>query len=257
MPEGIIPATDVDGVIETLLALVEESAEAKNPNGLFYALYTQVTRAVQAGLQENRFDDSARMERLDVAFANILFQAVSRHRAGTSVTQSWGFFFGAASIRGLTAAQHMLLSVGPHILHDLALATAQVIPEDEIDGFQADFNRINDILEKVLDQTESILGTKSCGMRFVDWFLCRGDEWAAMSALKLCRDQAFDGARRLQKVAGAERAMVERDLDNMALDFCKLAAAPVTSCALCGVGVPEKEEFPSLMRAFVQMRVAT
>ena len=31
MSEGIIPATDVDGVIETLLSLVEESAEAKDP----------------------------------------------------------------------------------------------------------------------------------------------------------------------------------------------------------------------------------
>ncbi|CAE7608309.1 unnamed protein product [Symbiodinium natans] len=42
MAGGITPAKDVAEVISTLLSLVEEEAAAGNPNGLFYALYTQV-----------------------------------------------------------------------------------------------------------------------------------------------------------------------------------------------------------------------
>ena len=43
MPGGITPATDVDGVIDRLLALVEESAEAGNatPGGR-YGLKSEV-----------------------------------------------------------------------------------------------------------------------------------------------------------------------------------------------------------------------
>lgn len=248
-------ATDVHGVLHGLESLAWDAAEADNPNALFFALYVQVTRQIKRGIDEKKFRNSELMEAVDVYFGNILFdqvrasQAQTSHSpsgvdqvADTSKPESWKFFFNAQRRSDLTAAQHMLLGVGPHILHDLAIAMYKVVPEEDLESFHEDYLQINDLLFQVLEQIQDILATKSFGMRVVDWLLCKADEWVAMSSLALLRDCAFEGTRRLfakSKEADASIAVaqVEKDLDAEALVFSEAIASTPATCILCSVGV--------------------
>ena len=247
-------ATDVHGVLHGLESLAWDAAEADNPNALFFALYAQVTRQIKRGIDEKRFRNSQLMEAVDVYFGNILFDQVRASQASTSHSpsidqvdqtskpESWTFFFNAQRRSDLTAAQHMLLGVGPHILHDLAIAMYKVIPEEDLESFHEDYLQINDFLLQVLEQIQDILATKSFGMRVVDWLLCKADEWVAMSSLALLRDRAFEGTRRLfakSKEADASIAVaqIEKDLDAEALVFSETIASTPATCILCSVGV--------------------
>lgn len=197
---------------------------------------------------------------MDVVFANLLFDQVRASRDGDGDQVSveiWRYFFQAQGRRDLTAAQHMLLGVAPHILHDLALAVFKVVPKEEIESFRQDFLQINDLLFKVLEQIQDILGSKSCGMRFVDWIFCKTDEWIAMKGLILVRDQAFEGAKRLHAAtAPASNLSVEqvrKELDAESLAFSEALAARVTTCVLCGIGVSEEQKFGSIIRDCLQL----
>ena len=76
MAAPLIPdlASNVEGVIERLTNLARDGISRREPNSLFYALYVQVTRAVQLGMQSKMFKDPAEMERVDVKFGNIMFE---------------------------------------------------------------------------------------------------------------------------------------------------------------------------------------
>ena len=250
-------AGTVNEVLSELKSLAEEAAETHNPNGLFFALYRLVTLQVKRGIEEKMFDNPERMETVDVVFANLLFDQVRGSRDGDQVSvASWRFFFQAQGRHDLTAAQHMLLGVAPHILHDLALAVFKVVPKEEIESFRQDYVQINDLLFKVLEEIQDILGSKSCGMRFVDWNFCKTDEWIAMTELVLVRDQAFEGARRLHAAAAATNLSVEqvrKELDAESLAFSEALSARVTTCVLCGIGVPEQEKFGSIIGDCLQL----
>lgn len=258
-------AGTVNEVLSELKSLAEEAAEAHNPNGLFFALYRLVTLQVKRGIEEKKFDNPERMETVDVVFANLLFDQVRASREGSDHSdhsdqvsvESWRFFLQAQGRHDLTAAQHMLLGVAPHILHDLALAVFKVVPKEEIESFRQDYVQINDLLFKVLEEIQDILGSRSCGMRFVDWIFCKTDEWIAMTELVLVRDQAFEGARRLHAAtAPASNLSVEqirKELDAESLAFSEAIAARVTTCVLCQIGVSEEQKFGSIIRDCLQL----
>eukprot|EP00438_Fugacium_kawagutii_P030120 Skav205179 [mRNA] locus=scaffold1333:68743:69528:+ [translate_table: standard] len=248
--------SSVKEALSELKWLAEEAADAGDPNGLFFALYVLVTRQIQRGIDEKKFDNPQRMEAFDVVFANLLFDQVRLFREAGDLSkvsvESWGLFFQAKQRKDLTAAQNMFLGVGPHILHDLAVAIFKVIPEEEIDSFHRDYLRVNDLLFQALDSTQNILASKSCGMQLVDWLFCRTDEWIAMGGLALLRDQAFEGGRKLHAAKDdAAQALIVKELDSGALAFSQAVAARATFCILCSVGVPEQEKFGPIIRDLV------
>lgn len=255
MPKAISTVSTIKEAIAELKSLAEEAAEAGDPNGLFFALYVLVTRQIQRGIEEKKFDNPQRIEAFDAVFANLLFDQVRLYREGdlskVSV-ESWRFFLQAQQRKDLTAAQNMLLGVAPHVLHDLAIAIFKVVPKEEIDSFHRDYLRVNDLLFQALDSTENILASKSCGMQFVDWLFCRTDEWIAMGGLALLRDHAFEGARKLHAAQDhAAHALIVKELDSEALVFSQTVAAPAASCILCSVGVPEQQKFGPIIRDLV------
>ena len=251
-------ASNVNEVLFELKSLAEEAAEMDNPNGLFFALYALVTKQIKVGIDDKKFENAERMEAVDVTFGNILFGQVRAFREAQSsdsdhLSESWRFFFEAPQRNDLTAAQHMLLGVGPHILHDLAIAIFKVVPKEEIDSFHADYLHINHLLFQVLDQTQEILASKSCGMRLVDWLFCKTDELIAMGGLSLIRDRAFEGARRLHEATDPTSVEgIQKDLDAEALALSEAIAARATTCVLCPVGVPERPKFRHIINIFLR-----
>ena len=63
-------AKTTDEVILFLEEIIQTSKKEESSLGYFAALYQKVTISVKEKLNTNYFDDDARMEQLDVVFAN-------------------------------------------------------------------------------------------------------------------------------------------------------------------------------------------
>lgn len=99
--------------------------------GYFAALYRRVTMAVKQGVADNIFQDGARMERLDVIFANRYLDALQEFRNGQPTTMSWRAAFQAAAHWYPLVLQQLLVGMNAHINLDLGVAAACCAPRDQ------------------------------------------------------------------------------------------------------------------------------
>lgn len=146
--------TTIDGVIERLEEIIRDSIARHDRLGYFAALYNRVTLAVREGIQKGEFEDGARMERLDVVFANRYLAAYDHFRAGDVPTRSWLTAFRAASSTEHVVLQHLLAGMNAHINLDLGIAAARTCPGAELPGLKGDFDRINAVLAKLTPTVE-------------------------------------------------------------------------------------------------------
>src|SRR5215204_4840384 len=152
-----MPAHTIDEVIEHLDDLIAHARRAKSRLGYFAALYRKVTIKVKEGILAGRFEDAARMERLDVMFANRYLDALERYRRGEEPGKCWRTSFRAAESWHPIVLQHLLLGINAHINLDLGVAAAQISPGGQLAGLRRDFDSINDILGAMLDDLEDCL----------------------------------------------------------------------------------------------------
>ena len=157
---GPLPET-IDGVLARLNALLDESIRDGRRIGYFVALYERVTSNVRHALiAGNVFDDGPRMETLDVIFANRFIEAWEQHVSGQKPTDSWGAAFGRLDDPGPLVVQHLMLGMNAHINLDLGIAAATVAPTPaQLEALHADFNRINDVLARLVKMVEIQLTT--------------------------------------------------------------------------------------------------
>ena len=138
--------TTIDGVIDRLQGIIDESITAGSRLGYFAALYKRMTMAVRDGIRAGRFQDAARMEALDVAFANRYLVTHEQYFAGELHGQSWLQAYDAATKDSYTLLQHLLIGINPHIMIDLGVAAARTCPGDKLALLQQDFNTINTVI---------------------------------------------------------------------------------------------------------------
>lgn len=108
-----------------------------------------MTEAILEGIKGNIFQDGARMEKLDVMFANRYLQAYFDYTNGRPVTASWKTAFDAAQQDELIVVQHLLLGINAHINLDLGIAAADICNIDNIEDLKNDFLKINDTIADV------------------------------------------------------------------------------------------------------------
>lgn len=196
----------IDDVISHLDSITERCIAEGSRFGYFAALYSRVTRAVREGIQQRTFYDNARMERLDVVFANRYIEAYERFRRGRPITSSWQVAFDAASDTGLSVFRHLILGMNAHINLDLGIACSAVSTASNIEGFRADFNRINDVLASLLPVVKEQLGDISPrlgAVARVGHELDRIDERAGNFSMETARDGAWRLAVRLVRLESA------------------------------------------------------
>ena len=88
------PPTTIDEVLIRLNTLLDDAVRDATRIGYFVALYERVTSNVRRALVAgNVFDDGARMERLDVVFANRFLEAWDQHVRGETPSKSWAVAF--------------------------------------------------------------------------------------------------------------------------------------------------------------------
>ncbi len=152
-----MPAHTIDEVLNQLDDIIAVSKREQHVGGYFAALYRRVTAGVKTGIAEGQFEDGARMERLDVCFANRYIQAWEQHRRGDTPMTSWLYAFRIADARRGLILQHLLLGMNAHINLDLAIAAAQTAPGAAYAGMERDFMAINALLGALFDDTEYAL----------------------------------------------------------------------------------------------------
>lgn len=218
-------ATTIDDVLAQLDAIVAHSVAHRNPHGAFAALYRRVTAAVKGKLNQHYFDDDARMERLDVVFANRYLEAWEARQAGQPTTHAWEVAFDAAQDTDKLLLQHLLLGMNAHINLDLGVAAATICPGDRIHELEADFNRINELLLGLVDEVQDNIRGVSPLIGLLDRFFKEKDEQFAGFSLKATRLLAWQTAQRMAAIAPgpAQDAVIARADQRIALVGRQLA----------------------------------
>jgi hypothetical protein len=203
----------ISDVLDRLDTIINWARENNSPAGYFAVVYHQMTKSVQKGIADGVFDDGPRMERLDVVFAQRYFDAFDAWRANQQPTEAWQAAFDAIDKKPLSVLQHILLGINAHIDLDLGIAAAQIQPGPSIWEIEADFNRINQIIENLVDPVQDSLGNVFPLFRFFDWLLRRHDERIANRLIGLGRFGAWKVATSLAALDDQRQKEAIRYLD--------------------------------------------
>lgn len=156
-------AQTIEEVIRFLDQIIEESRAEPSRAGYFAALYNLVTKLIKEKVdlgKDGPFQDPARMERLDVLFANRYLEAYTNWRAGKPNTQSAAVAFEYVPKWPPIVLQHLMGGMNVHISLDLGIAAAEVVREfnQPIEALDHDFKQINVLLASLVDQVEKQMG---------------------------------------------------------------------------------------------------
>ncbi|MBP0904835.1 DUF5995 family protein [Mariniflexile gromovii] len=190
-------AKTIDEVIVLLEDIIQTSCDEESTIGYFAALYQKVTIAVKEKLNTNYFDDDARMEQLDIIFANRYIVAYYNYKLGKKNTKSWEVAFELSKNNDLIVLQHLILGMNAHINLDLGIAATEVSDASSIQHLQADFYKINDLLASLVDDVKNDL---SMIWRPLVWILKRVkkiDNFLINFSMGIARDGAWKFANEL------------------------------------------------------------
>jgi hypothetical protein len=163
----VLPTT-IDGVIDCLQSIVDDSIRTESRLGYFAALYKRMTMAIRDGMTSGKFQDNARIERLDVTFATRYLVTRDQYFAGELHGQSWLQAYNATNSANYTVLQQLLIGINPHIMIDLGVAAARTCPGDQLASLEHDFNTVNAIILGLFPVIDAELDDLSPWERFVD-----------------------------------------------------------------------------------------
>jgi hypothetical protein len=204
----------IDDVIDELDRIIQACIQRQDPLGYFAMLYKKVTVSVKKGIEEKFFEDNARMEKLDIIFAERYIVAYHDFQAGRKTSASWTYAFLLADKYWPTVLQHLLIGMNAHINLDLGIAAAEVAAGDKIDGLEEDFHRINELLSSLVDHVAEDLSQIWPPLKWMLKLAGNFDNLMLDFSMKLARNGAWKFAKSIAYLEGTalEQAIIERDL---------------------------------------------
>ena len=202
MPETKLPVT-INEVLTALDEIIAETVAENNRLGIFAYVYRRTTAKVGEAILAGRFEDNQRMERMDVAFANLYIKAYRDYRQERPVSGAWEASF-KASGRRISIIQHLMLGMNAHINLDLGQAAALTSPGVEIHKIRNDFMEVNKVLAELTDIMQKKLGRVSPLMFILDWIGQRSDEKLVNFSMVKARDFSWRLAEDLASLQGEE-----------------------------------------------------
>lgn len=198
-------ATTVAEVVDIMTTL---ERELPNTDGLwwFNHLYLRVTLAVRSAVTGRTFRDPAFVERLDVEFANLYFDAVEAGDPDARAAPSaWRPLFECRNRRGILSIQFALAGMNAHINRDLpagivAACLATAGEPARTSARYDDFTKVNDLLEAVEEQIKAEFSTGVVAL--VDGAGGRVDDVVAMWKVGAAREAAWTNAEVLWALRG-------------------------------------------------------
>lgn len=245
-----LAATTIDEVLAALDAIIERAIRERSPMGYFPALYRTVTAKVQEGIEAGFFDDGARMERLDVVFANRYLDALAAFEGGGRPTRSWQAAFEAAARWRPIILQHLLVAINAHINLDLAIAAAQTAPGQELPGMRRDFDRINEVLASLVADVRRNVGDLSPWLGLIDRAGGRRNDAVINFSLTVARREAWRFATELAPIPPDQFDGPIRLRDQQVAALAGLIVKPgILSAGLLVVRIREGSDVPGAIRA--------
>jgi hypothetical protein len=193
----IISASAPNSITEVIEIMTSLDAAMEGDDGLkwFNLLYLRVTEAIQTTSPLGGWEDPAWLERLDIRFANLYFQAiVDWHRDRTRASRAWRALFQKRYAPRIFRVQFALAGMNAHINHDLCMALVQagedlgIAPEEDTPQ-HCDFLKVNALLEEVQEQVKADLSTGIPGQ--IDQDLGQIDDIVTMWSVGRARDTAW------------------------------------------------------------------
>jgi len=191
-------ATTIAEVVDIMTAL---DREWNNRDGMwwFNHLYLRVTLSVRSAVTTTTFRDPAFLERLDVVFANLYFDAVvSGYANPRTAPSAWRPLLECRGQSGILPIQFALAGMNAHINRDLPegivstyLATDGA-PAPSGDRYD-DFRKVNDLLEIVEGQIKVEFSTGIVAL--VDAAGGEADDAVAMWKVRAAREAAWTHAQ--------------------------------------------------------------
>jgi Family of unknown function (DUF5995) len=201
MPPAGRQVETIADVLAALDAIIAEAMDEGSRVGYFAAIYRKVTAKIAEGIATGFFDDGARMERLDVVFADRYQQAFYAFRAGGSTTRSWARAFEATASARPLILQHLLVGINAHINLDLGIAAAEIAPGDALPDLRRDFDRINEVIASLMGEVARDLAVVSPWIGLLDRLGGRHDDEIIRFSIDSARTAAWRFAVELAPLA--------------------------------------------------------
>jgi hypothetical protein len=153
---AITPATSIAEVISAM-EMIAKSLPENDGLACFNRMYLEVTQLIGARVDARFFADPAFIDRLDVTFANLYFDAVSAAGHPGTVPLAWQPLIDQRADPGIEPIQFALAGMNAHISHDLPLAvvdTCATLGSPPAAGdHHADYQKVDGLLDA---QEESV-----------------------------------------------------------------------------------------------------
>jgi hypothetical protein len=192
------PVSTIDEVVAAMTAL-EQALPPSDGVRWFNHLYLRVTLGVRTTIAgATTFHDPQFLDRLDVAFANLYFDALrANDQPSPAAPPAWRPLFSARSAAQILPLQFALAGMDAHINRDLPAGIVGVFEElggSPLDtgGRRDDFVRVNDILEAVEAQVKGEFLTGPIAK--VDRLAAPVDDRVAMWNVRAAREAAWTNA---------------------------------------------------------------
>jgi hypothetical protein len=249
-----MPATTIDAVLSQLDGIIEGSRRDRSRVGYFAVLYRAVTARVKHDIAAGRFEDGARMERLDVIFANRYLDALEAYRVQRPTSRCWRVAFDATARWPPLVLQHLLLGMNAHINLDLGIAAAEACPGTSFPALERDFGEINRLLAEMIDDVQRRLARISPWMWLLDRIGQRADEALCGFCLSAARAVAWGAALRLASLPPERRPPDIERLDDVASALARPieTPGPLVRAALLAVRVREPNDVGHVLDALAR-----
>ena len=194
------PAVSTIAEVISRLEAIDASLARKDGVAIFDRLYLQVTRAVDAASVGTDFENRPFVDRLDVVFAGLYFDAEATIATGASCPVAWRPLVETRS-QAREPIQFALAGMVAHINHDLPIAvvtTCQELglaPEDD-SAAHRDYQRVDGLLATVETQVAAWFDTGLIA-DIEDVTPKKTDEAIAMWSIVAARDVAWEHAKLL------------------------------------------------------------
>ncbi len=219
-----LQATTIDEVIVSLDEIVAWSKKHSTRSGYFAALYRKVTKNVKQGIDTGLFDDGARMEKLDVIFANRYLDSFENYANGEPVLDVWQLTFETTERWFPLVLTHLMIGMNAHINFDLGIAAAETVEAEQLSALKPDFEKINDVLSSLVDEVENELAQIWPVFGLLDRFAGSLDERLADCGMTFARDRAWAFAEEVS--ASNNKVKTLNDMDKKMTMIGQLFLSP-------------------------------
>lgn len=220
-------ASTIQDVLDELDAIINDCIQTNSSLGLFAYIYRRTTAEIASEIALGNFKDNARLETLDVAFANLYLDAYHAHKNNQPVSAVWRFAFEQKN-ESLTILQHIMLGMNAHINLDLAVSTSATMMGKEIRDIEYDFNLVNDILFQITNELQDRLSRVSPLMFVLDILGEKTDEKIIDFSMRKARQQSWNSANLLWSLGDEHHKNTINEIDQVVLRLSQIIKAPQT-----------------------------